>query len=94
MRRTVLFVLPFLCACASSVAGLGKKWPALIFEGSRPAEEVASCLVAELTGTNQLLRMAPGHFVVTRPNAYGVPIVRWDIFDTPTGNRVELRVDA
>jgi len=90
MRSPIILAL-LLSACATSTAGLGEKSPSLVFEGTENAEIAASCLTAELQGTNQLLRMGPEHFVVTRPNAYGVPVVRWDVFGTPTGNRVELR---
>lgn len=91
MRSVILPSVLLLSACATSTAGLGEKSPSLVFEGTRDAEEAANCLVSDLQGGKQLSRVAPDHFVVARTNAYGVPVVRWDIFSTPTGNRVELR---
>lgn len=91
LRIAALAACASLAGCANSVADLGNKQAARVFEGPRSAEETANCLVAELNGSNQLLRMSADHFVVTRPNTYGVPVVRWDIFNIPTGSRVELR---
>lgn len=91
MRILFLFAPLLAGACATSTAGLGEKSPSLAFEGTRPAEQAANCLSAELVGNNPILKMGDEHFVVTRNNAYGIPVVRWDVYGTPTGNRVELR---
>lgn len=91
VRIAVLPLALLVGACATSTSGLGEKTPSLVFEGTRPAEQAATCLVSELVGENKLLRMGENHFVVTRSNAYGVPVVRWDVIGTPSGNRVELR---
>jgi hypothetical protein len=91
MRILLLPAVLLTAACATSTAGLGEKSPSLVFEGTRPAEETANCLASVLQGNNPLLKMGADHFVVTRPNAYGIPVVRWDVYGTPTGNRVELR---
>lgn len=91
MFRPIVLLSLLAGGCATSAAGLGEKSPSLVFEGTEDAEVAAGCLATELQGTNQLIKLGDGHFAVIRPNAYGLPIVRWDVYSTPTGNRVELR---
>lgn len=91
MRLVLIPTVLLLAGCATSTAGLGEKNVARMFEGTQPAEATANCLAASLSGSPRLLKMADDHFVLTRANAYGIPVVRWDVFGTPTGNRVELR---
>lgn len=94
MRLTICLAAAALSGCAASVAGLGEKSPRLTLESSRPAQQVAGCLATELQGTNPMVTIAEGHYVVARNNTYGMPMVRWDIFATATGSRLELRAQG
>lgn len=95
MRRLALLLPCALTACATSLAGLGEKEPRFTLDSAKPAEEVATCLVTSLNWSNDLMRMAPGHFVIVRnDNTYKIPMIRWDIKDTPGGSRIELRATA
>jgi len=91
MRGIVLVTVSFfISGCAASVAGLGESEIYTAFESSRSAQQVAGCLALELKGSNPLVEVDEGHFIVTRSNIYG-PVARWDIFQIDSGSRLELR---
>jgi hypothetical protein len=94
MRLLLPIALLSLSACATSVEGLGEDEIDLTLTSTRPAEEVASCLAMKLLGDNNLLRVNADHFVVTRKNGYGFPIIRWDMKNSPTGSTLELRTST
>jgi hypothetical protein len=92
MYRLVVLLGLLTAGCATSLAGLGEKEPRLRLTSTRPAEQIAACLVTSLNWSNEMLRFADDHFVIVRNNnAYNIPMIRWDIIGTETGSTIELR---
>lgn len=91
MRFLLPITLLSLSACAASVEGLGNDEVDLSLTSTKPAEAVAACLALKLKGDNDMVRINADHFVVSRKNGYGVPVVRWDIKSAPNGSMLELR---
>ena len=94
MVRTICaaFALSLLSGCAMSAEGLGRSAPEDTYYSTKPAVELAGCVASRLIGTNPAFQQESGHWVVTRTNGYGVPVVRWDFIDQTDGEtRVEFR---
>lgn len=81
-----------LSGCAWSAEGLGRAKVENTYTSSKPASEVAGCVASRLMGSNPAFQSGEGHWVVVRNNGYGVPIVRWDIYQTAEGgSNIEFR---
>lgn len=91
MRYLLPLAVLALSGCAASIEGLGNDEVDLTLTSTKPAEEVASCIALKLKGDNDLIRISADHFVVSRKNGYGFPVVRWDIKTAPGGSTLELR---
>jgi len=86
-----LLALP-LSACAWSAEGLGRAKIEDTYTSTKSASDVAGCVASRLMGSNPAFQDGEGHWVVVRNNGYGVPIVRWDIFQQPDGgSKIEFR---
>ena len=95
MRQFLLLpILLFVGGCATSSAGLYRMGVEHVITGTKPAQDFATC-AAEVMQGNPTLRGNGGHWWVLRENGYGVPIVRWDFTDKPSGgSTAELRATA
>lgn len=91
MRYLLPLAVLALSGCAATLEGLGNDEVDLTLTSGKPAEEVAACIVLKLQGDNDLIRISADHFVVSRKNGYGFPVVRWDIKTSPSGSTLELR---
>lgn len=86
-----LLIAAALSGCAWSAKGLMKGDVEDTYTSSHKAQEVAGCISSTLMGSNPAFPEGDGHWVVVRKNGYGVPIVRWDIYDTTEGSRIDFR---
>lgn len=69
--------------------------PKATFTSDRTPEQIAFCLDSSLRGGVRTERVSPGYVVAERRNTYGMPMVRWDIRESPRGGSViEYRVRA
>jgi hypothetical protein len=93
MRIVVVSAL-FVAGCATSAAGLKQGKIEKQWSSNRPAQQVAGCLAAQLIGSNPTFVDEDGHHVVVRNNGYGIPMVRYDIFESDGKTTVELRSSA
>ncbi len=84
-------VVATLSGCATSVARLGEDDIDVSISSTFPAQQVAGCLALWLQGANPTVTLSPDHYVISRANGYGFPVVRWDIKTTPTGSVIEGR---
>lgn len=92
MIRLTLPLLAFaLSGCATSLAGLGDSPPETVFDAPRTPMQISQCLALEYKGGAQIIEGANGSFIVSRSNAYGVPITRIDLIPIEAGTRVEFR---
>lgn len=95
MRKSVIGLFAaasLLQGCAWSAEGLGKAKLEDSYVSHKPASEIAGCMAARLMGSNPAFQDGEGHWIVVRNNGYGVPIVRWDIFQQPDGtSKIEFR---
>ena len=93
MKFAVLtaLVAATLSGCATSVARLGEDDIDVSISSTFPAQQVAGCLALWLQGANPTVTLSPDHYVISRANGYGFPVVRWDIKTTPTGSVIEGR---
>lgn len=89
----ILAFLP-LTACAISSAQLGRDEVDLTLTSAKAPDIVAGCISTSLIGSNPIVRLAEGHYVVTRVNGYNIPVIRYDVFATATGSTVELRTSV
>lgn len=81
-----------LQGCAWSAEGLGRAKVEDVYTSEKPASEVAGCIAARLHGVNPAFQRGEGHWIVTRANGYGIPIVRWDIYQREDGgSNIEFR---
>lgn len=92
MRIAVVGALLLLGGCAWSAEGLGRAKIEDTYASKKPASEVAGCVASRLMGSNPAFQEGEGHWVVVRNNGYGVPIVRWDIYQQTDGSsKIEFR---
>ncbi len=95
MKRTGIVALGLALAlqgCAWSAEGLGRAKVENVYSSKKPASEVAGCIASRLMGVNPAFQDGDGHWVITRSNGYGIPIVRWDVRDSPGGgSAIEFR---
>lgn len=77
-----------LQGCAWSAEGLGRSKVEDTYTSKKPASEVAGCVSSRLMGSNPAFQEGEGHWVVVRNNGYGIPIVRFDIVQQPSGGSV------
>ena len=81
-----------LSGCAWSAEGLGRAKIEDTYTSTKNASDVAGCVAARLMGSNPAFQDGEGHWVVVRNNGYGIPIVRWDIYQKPEGgSNIEFR---
>lgn len=78
--------------CAMSAEGLGRAKVESAYTSAKPASEIAGCIASRLNGVNPAFQQGDGHWVVTRANGYGVPVVRWDVIQQAEGgSKIEFR---
>lgn len=81
-----------LSACAWSAEGLAEAEIEDVYYSDLDPDIIAGCISTRLMGANPMIRVDEGHYAVLRNNGYGIPIVRWDIIGSETGQtRVEFR---
>lgn len=79
-------------ACAWSAEGLGRAKIEDSYASAKPASQIAGCIASRLMGVNPAFQEGEKHWVVVRKNGYGIPIVRWDIYDNDGGgSKIEFR---
>lgn len=54
-------------------------------------EHVAACIALSLNGTSPYVKDGDNHYVVTRQNGFGRPVVRIDIAGDGPGSKIEVR---
>lgn len=92
MRNIVLLAaLVGLSACASSGAGLAATAVDAEHTSTKPPQALALCINDAMNGMVQMIDAGQSHYVVTRNNGYGRPMVRWDIYPKDAGSRMEVR---
>ena len=87
----LLSTLFALAGCATSASGLLARAPIGTFTSKSSAEHVAACIALDLNGDAPYVRDGDGHFVITRKNGYGRPVVRVDVLAAGDGSRTEVR---
>lgn len=80
-----------LQGCAWSSGALGRAKIEDQYTSARSPSEVATCISTRLMGSNPMVTDGPDHYIITRSNGYGIPIVRWDVYRTEAGSRIEFR---
>ena len=55
------------------------------------AEHVAACIALSLNGATPYVKDGENHYVVTRQNGFGRPVVRIDVSGDGRGSKVEVR---
>jgi len=94
MRKFAVLAALLVTGCATSSAGLERMGVEFTVPSQKSAQAFATCAAEVLQGSVEL-RGAGNHYWILRPNALGVPIVRWDFKDQPTGGSIaELRATA
>lgn len=94
MKRVigVAALAALLSGCAWSAEGLGRAKIEDTYTSEKNASDVAGCVASRLMGSNPAFQDGEGHWVVVRNNGYGIPIVRWDIYQQPEGgSKIEFR---
>ena len=91
MRTPLILAALLLSGCAASVDGMGKRTPGITFESDKAPDIVANCLATSVYGGGDVMRLSDDHYIVIRKNGYGMIMVRWDFFGSPTGSRIEMR---
>jgi len=92
MKWTPLILATVLAGCATSSEKLGQSKVEDTYHSSKTPADVANCITNRLNGNAPSQQATDGHWIVTRTNnMYGVPVARWDIYDTGSGSRIEFR---
>ena len=55
------------------------------------AEHVAACIALSLNGPTPYVKDGENHYVVTRQNGWGRPVVRIDVSGDGSGSKIEVR---
>lgn len=86
-------VIVMLTGCAASSAGIYRTSVETTVASGRSSKDVALCVSEHLFGGNyNSLRNDGDHYWITRQNALGSPLVRWDFLPAPAGGSIaELR---
>lgn len=80
-----------LTGCATSADGIRKGEVEKSWSSQKAPQQVAGCVASKLIGSNPVFQDEDGHYVVVRNNGYGIPMVRYDIFERDGSTTVELR---
>jgi len=92
MRYMMIGCALLVSGCAWSAEGLGRSNIEDTYTSDKDASNVAGCIASRLHGSNPAFQEGEGHWVVYRNNGYGVPIVRWDIYQREEGgSNIEFR---
>ena len=80
-----------LAGCASTAAGLLNSPPVSTYSSRSTPEHVAACVTLSLNGNSPSVKDGDDHYVVTRQNGFGRPVVRIDVVKEGVGSKIEVR---